>query len=232
MQSLFTPRSKTITGTPLSQAVSTAGVNVAVVDGEMMMASQSPESTNAWMSEICWLSSSAASEEEKPPIRPSSISASACWRMVMEPVTRQGLDTEALEKQTWAFSGSSMANSAVSIHSGSIAWAQGSSSGASGVISRWASCASNSAWSNHSASGVVAAPFSPPAPSAPSGASVVQAVSSRVRPAAPARNAGGRRMGVTSGKGRAVDRSGGPAAVSRASAVFGRHGARRRPRPR
>ena len=37
-QSVFTPRSKTMTGTPLSQAASTAGVRVAVVDGEIVVA--------------------------------------------------------------------------------------------------------------------------------------------------------------------------------------------------
>ena len=47
MQSVLTPRSNTMTGTPLAHAASTAGVRVAVVDGETMMASQSPASTKA-----------------------------------------------------------------------------------------------------------------------------------------------------------------------------------------
>ena len=65
-----------------SQAASTAGVRVAVVDGETMIASQSPESTNAWMSEICLLSSSAASATRNSPM-PSSVSTSTCCCIVI-----------------------------------------------------------------------------------------------------------------------------------------------------
>jgi hypothetical protein len=148
-QSVLTPRSKTITGIPEAQAVSTAGVRVAVVEGEMMRASHSPESTNAWMSEICWSSSSPASEVRNSPISPASWRTFTCSCMVIQPVTRQGLETEALEKHTVA-SPPSRVNSPVSTHSGSIACSQGVAGSPSGAMSRWASWASYSDWTNHS----------------------------------------------------------------------------------
>ena len=58
--------------------------------------------------------------------------------MVIQPVTRHGLETEALEKQS-VVSPPSLANSAVSTHSGSMAWSQGSRPSPSGSTSRWAS---------------------------------------------------------------------------------------------
>ncbi len=140
-QSVLTPRSKTITGMPESHAVWTAGVRVAVVEGETMSASHSPESTNAWMSEICCSSSSAASEWRNSPISPDSWRTSTCCCMVIQPVTRQGLETEAFEKHTVA-SPPSRAKPAVSTHSGSMAWSHGAAGSPSGSISRWASCSS------------------------------------------------------------------------------------------
>ncbi|MFD2024358.1 hypothetical protein [Promicromonospora aerolata] len=113
-------------------------MSVAVVDGEMMIASQSPASTNAWMSEICLLSSSAASETRNSPITPSSWSTSTCCCMVIQPVTRHGLETDALEKHS-VLSPPSLANSPVSTSSGSMAWSHGWSAGPSGSMSRWAS---------------------------------------------------------------------------------------------
>ena len=113
---------------------------MAVVDGEMMMASQSPASTNAWMSEICLLSSSAASETRNSLMTPSDFSTSTCCCIVMKPVTRHGLDTEALEKHRVC--APVLANSVVSVISGSIAWSHGVAESPSGSTSRWASCRS------------------------------------------------------------------------------------------
>src|SRR5690625_5142250 len=162
-QSVLTPRSKTITGTPLSQASSTAGVRVAVVEGEMMRAPQSPSEMNDWMSEICWLSSSAASATRNSPITPSSWSTETCSCIVMNPVTRQGLETEALEKHRSC--GPSTANSVVStISSTSIICIQGSLSSPSGSISIWASSRSKSARTKNSPSSVPASSDSPDSP--------------------------------------------------------------------
>ncbi|KRC34054.1 hypothetical protein ASE15_12585 [Oerskovia sp. Root22] len=103
----------------------------------MMIASQSPASTNAWMSEICLLSSSAASETRNSEISPEALRTSTCCCIVMNPVTRHGLETEALEKQS--FLPPSFAYCAVSTNSGSIACSHGWSAGPSGTAERCAS---------------------------------------------------------------------------------------------
>ena len=104
----------------------------------MIRAPQSPSATNDSMSEICLLSSSPASAVRNSLMTPFSLSTSTCCCMVVQPVTRQGLETEALEKQSvW---GPSAANSAVStISCGSIICSQGVAGSPSGAMSRWAS---------------------------------------------------------------------------------------------
>src|SRR5690606_16572299 len=95
--SVLTPRSKTITGIPLSHACSTAGVNVAVAFGETITASQPRDSTAA--TSLIGLSSLASAARTVHSAVASCNSTSAC--MVFQPTCRHGLSTEALEKHRW-----------------------------------------------------------------------------------------------------------------------------------
>jgi hypothetical protein len=141
---VFTPRSNTITGIPLAQAASTAGVRVAVVFGETMRALHPPE-TSCWMSLICLSSLASASSTVNFVISGCRV-ASAC--MVFQPTWRHGLSTEALEKQTSY--GPGLAYLAVSTMVGLSACSHGLSAGPCGVSPRRASCRSYSPWSKNS----------------------------------------------------------------------------------
>ena len=96
-QSVFTPRSNTITGTPVAHASSTAGVSVAVVLGETIRASQ-PWPVSDSMSEICLSSDASASSTVNSAISGCS-AASAC--IVVKPTWRHGLSVAALLKHTF-----------------------------------------------------------------------------------------------------------------------------------
>src|SRR5271165_3023763 len=91
-----TPRSNTTTGS-LLQAASTAGVSAAVVLGDTISASQLPLDTKALMSEICLSSLPWASATVKDWM--SDLRTSTCACIVVQPTTRHGLSTPALEKQ-------------------------------------------------------------------------------------------------------------------------------------
>src|SRR5918999_716522 len=109
-------------GIPESHACSTAGVSVSVVFGETISASQSPERTSDWMSEICLSSEASASTASK--LAMSSLSASTCACIVVHPTTRHGLSTAAFEKQM--FHGPGVLYCDVSTSLGSIACTHGS----------------------------------------------------------------------------------------------------------
>ena len=127
-QSVLTPRSNTITGS-CWQAVSTTGVRAAVVLGDTIRMSQSPDASRPLMSLICLLSEPSASMWMKRPM----LGWRSIWAcMVVQPTTRQGLLTPALEKHT--VQGPSLAYALVSTQVGSMAWIQGWSAGPSASI--------------------------------------------------------------------------------------------------
>src|SRR6266700_6120498 len=99
-QSVVTPRSKSITGRPAWQALSTAGVRAAVVFGDTISASHFLPAIRSDMSEICLSSLPVASTAVKLAISGCSFT-SAC--MSFQPTTRQGLSTPALLKQRLKF---------------------------------------------------------------------------------------------------------------------------------
>src|SRR6266487_6254565 len=98
-QSVVTPRSNTITGTPLRHAASTAGVKAVVVFGDTISASQ-PLVCRSARSEICLSSLLCASTTVKSPISGCSFTSAF---IVVRPVTRQGLSNAALEKHRCHF---------------------------------------------------------------------------------------------------------------------------------
>src|SRR5918999_3329827 len=145
-QSVLTPRSNTITGTPVSHAASTAGVSVSVVFGDTISASQLRPARLS-MSEICLSSLASASTERKLPISGWSLTSSC---IVFQPTWRHGVSTAALEKQMFQSPLLSALRSDVSTISGSIACSHGLSAGPSGSTSRCSSWRSKSSWTKNS----------------------------------------------------------------------------------
>src|SRR5690349_23649463 len=147
-QSVVTPRSKTMTGTSLLHAASTAGVSVLVVFGAMMIASHLPPDVSDSMSEICLSSFASASTTVNFAM---SLSLSAAAFMVFRPFWRHGLSDAAFEKQTFQPELFLDLYFAVSTISGSIICSHGVDASPSGVTDRCASCLSMSAWLKNSA---------------------------------------------------------------------------------
>src|SRR2546423_247198 len=140
-QLVVTPRSKTATGTPVWHAFSTAGVSASVVFGEMMKALQFLVCRSA-RSEICWSSLPPASTTVKSLISGCSFASAF---IVVNPVTRHGLLTLALEKHTCHLP-PGFAYFAVSTMDGWIICSHGAAGSPSGVTLRCAIWRSKSAW--------------------------------------------------------------------------------------
>src|SRR5438067_3229913 len=140
-QLVVTPRSKTTTGTPVAHAFSTAGVSASVVFGEMMNALQFLVCRSA-RSVICLSSLPPASTMVNSPISGCSLTSAF---IVVNPVTRHGLLTLALEKQTCHLP-PGLAYFAVSTMDGWIICNHGWAGSPSGVTLRCAIWRSKSAW--------------------------------------------------------------------------------------
>jgi hypothetical protein len=130
-----------MTGTPVWHAFSTAGVSASVVFGEMMRALQFLVCRSA-RSEICLSSLLAASATVKLAISGCSFTSAF---IVVNPVTRHGLPTPALEKHRFHLP-PGFAYFAVSTMDGWIIWSHGVAGSPSGVTLRCAIWRSKSAW--------------------------------------------------------------------------------------
>src|SRR5256885_8837765 len=139
-QSVVTPRSNTITGTPVWQARSMAGVNALVVFGETISALQ-PLVCRSVMSVISLSSLPPASSTVNSLISGCSFTSAF---MVVRPVTRQGLSSAALEKHRCHLP--CFVYFAVSTMDGWIICSQGVFGSPCGAIRRCAIWRSKSAW--------------------------------------------------------------------------------------